>query len=396
MALARDLAAGETLVLFQPRLLVALGSWDVRGDIDVLRLARDASGALQILIADIKSSTAAKVEHRLQVAFYSEMVAALLAEAGIAADRIDLGILYRGPTDDAPAATASDRERRELERAQARDLLGVEDGLLELVADAEAYRGSVRDLVTGDRSTARRVMDEPFAAIPFHLTYKCDGCLYNEFCMKRSAETDDLSLLPHLTEQDKRALQRNGIATPGDLAALKELRREGRSRSTASSQERTELVPAAGKSALARRLAATWPVGQRLDELIHRARRYRRWKKDAIEALTYIPSKGYGSLPYSDDAQNPNLDPGLHRCPARLPARPDLPARRPGRRQRGWVENAGTAAERRSPERGSAGHPGQRGAPLRRLDRGHAAGDRRAGRLPTRRGRRAPDPPHLL
>ena len=74
------LAAGETLVLFQPRLLVALGSWDVRGDIDILRLARDPSGALQILIADIKSSTAAKVEHRLQVAFYAEMVAALLAE----------------------------------------------------------------------------------------------------------------------------------------------------------------------------------------------------------------------------------------------------------------------------------------------------------------------------
>ena len=66
-------------------------------------------------------------------------------------------------------------------------------------------------------------------------------------------------------------------------------------------------MPAPGKSALTRRLAATWPVGQRLDELIHRARRYRRWKKDAIDALTYIPSKGYGSLPYSDAAQNPNL-----------------------------------------------------------------------------------------
>ena len=138
VAETRALAAGETLVLFQPRLLVALGGWDVRGDIDILRLARDASGALQILIADIKSSTAAKVEHRLQVAFYAEMVAALLAEAGIAVDRrvqIDLGILYRGPTDDARPATASDRERRELERARARDLLGVEDGLLELIVE---------------------------------------------------------------------------------------------------------------------------------------------------------------------------------------------------------------------------------------------------------------------
>src|SRR5688500_13234515 len=123
VAETRALAAGETLVLFQPRLLVALGRWDVRGDIDILRLARDASGALQILIADIKSSTAAKVEHRLQVAFYAEMVAALFGEAGIAVDQdqMELGILYRGPTDDARPATASDRERREEERGRARD-----------------------------------------------------------------------------------------------------------------------------------------------------------------------------------------------------------------------------------------------------------------------------------
>ncbi len=103
VAHTRALAAGETLVLFQPRLLVTLGLWDVRGDIDVLRLSRDPSGSLHILIADIKSSTSAKVEHRLQVAFYAEMVAALLAGAGIAVDQIDLGILYRGPSDDAPS-----------------------------------------------------------------------------------------------------------------------------------------------------------------------------------------------------------------------------------------------------------------------------------------------------
>ncbi len=307
VALTRDLDPGKILVVFQPRLRVALGIWDVRGDIDVLRLSRDPSGALRILIADIKSSTSAKVEHRLQVAFYSEMVAALLAGAGIAVERIDLGVLYRGPSDDARPATEGDSARRDLERAQARDLLGVEDGLLELVADAESYRGSVRDLVTGDRSTTRRVAQEPFADIPFHLTYKCDGCLYNEFCMKRSAEGDDLSLLPHLTEQDKRALRRNGLSTTGGLAALKDLRREGRITVDGELQERTELVPAPGKSVLARRLAATWPVGPRLDELIHRARRYRRWKKDPVDALTYIPSKGYGSLPYCDAAQNPNL-----------------------------------------------------------------------------------------
>ena len=236
----------------------------------------------------------------------------------------------------------------------------------------------------------------PFAAIPFHLTYKCDGCLYNEFCMKRSAETDDLSLLPHLTEQDKRALQRNGIATTADLAALKDLRREGHVSVDGEIQERTELVPAPGKSALTRRLAATWPVGQRLDELIHRARRYRRWKKDAIDALTYIPSKGYGSLPYCDATQNPNL------IRIYLDAQHDYLLDRIYLlgalvvASEGGVETPGTAAQHRPPQRRSARHPGQGGAPLRRLDRGHPARHRRAGRSRCGGATARPHPPHLL
>ena len=79
--LARALPPGGVVVLFQPRLQVELDGWRLRGDVDILRLERDADGALHVLIADMKSSTAAKVEHRLQVAFYHEMLAALFAAA---------------------------------------------------------------------------------------------------------------------------------------------------------------------------------------------------------------------------------------------------------------------------------------------------------------------------
>jgi hypothetical protein len=48
-----------------------------------LRLARTPAGDLHILIADIKSSTAVKVEHRLQVACYAETLTALLDACGI-------------------------------------------------------------------------------------------------------------------------------------------------------------------------------------------------------------------------------------------------------------------------------------------------------------------------
>lgn len=297
---ARALAPGRTLVIFQARLLAAVAGWRLRGDVDILRMARDADGALHILIADMKSSTSAKVEHRLQVAFYHAMLTQLLAAAGIAHEPITLAILYRGPGGDAEpgrAAEPTEVARQETERAQAVHHFGVDDAYLELVADPDPYLGAVADLVTGPDSAARRAANAPFDTVPFHLTYKCDGCIYNEYCLKRAAEDDDLSLLPHLTQQDKNALQRAGLATTRQLAALKAFRDDSG----------PGLVTPAGNEALVRQLGATWPVGPRLDELIHRAKAYRRYAKDPGRALSYIPSKGYGSLPYVAAEQNPNL-----------------------------------------------------------------------------------------
>jgi hypothetical protein len=305
--LARELDPRESLALFQPRLHVSVGTWDLRGQPDIVRFERTAEGALRTLVIDVKSSTSPKVEHRLQVAFYLEMLSTLLRENGIAVDRIETGILYRGPADNARPESPEERERQETELRHAFELLGVDGSLLEIVADQEAYLESVRDLVTGELSTAQRVVEKPFEDLSFHLGYKCDGCLYNAFCMKRSAERDDLSLLPHLTEQDKRALQRHGVTTITTLAELKELHRKGSVNVDGEIQDINELAPFPETALLTRRLATTWPVGTRLDELIHRAKRYRRWKTKQGEALPYIPHKGYGSLPYSDAEQNPNL-----------------------------------------------------------------------------------------
>jgi len=308
LAEIRALSPGATLVLFQPRLHVRVEGWLIRGDVDILRLARDESGLLRALIVDIKSSTAARIEHRLQVAFYHEMLSTLLADEGIACAGIAMGVLYRGPVGEATSPCdgddAPDAARRERERAQALDLLGADTGLLEIVADPASYRDAVRDLVTGARSTAERVTATPFEEIPYHLTYKCDGCLYNEFCMKRSAEQDDLSLLPHLTAQDKNTLRHNKVRTIRQLAMLKEFRQdEARGAATPGG----ELVPAPGREALVGAISRAQPTGARLDELVHRARRYRRWKGDTLDSLSYIPNKGYGSLPYCDAGHNPNL-----------------------------------------------------------------------------------------
>lgn len=301
--LARSLAPGEVVIMTQPRLVVDLGDWRLRGDADIIRLERDRAGALSVLIVDAKSSTAAKIEHRLQVAFYDRMVATLFAAAGMPEVTIQTGILYRPGSDPRQSATAADLARIEREARQADELLGVQDGLLEIVAEPNVYRRSVADLVTKPGSVAERVSDEPFVALPYHLTFKCDGCLYNEFCMKWSAERDDLSLLPYIGEPEKAALQIAGVETIQELSRLKEPRRDPRT----GQVDRNVLEPVAASRELVNRLGGTWPIGPRLDELIHRARSYRRSKGDPVEGLSYIPSKGYGSLPFVGPDLNPNL-----------------------------------------------------------------------------------------
>jgi len=297
---ARALEPGAEILLLQPRLEAMVGEWRLRGDIDLLLLRRDEDGALHALIADMKSSTSAKMEHRLQVAFYHQMLDAVMTEAGAPLASITLGILYRGAADDRVDLTVEERSARQEQRELAQRYFGARSGLLELIADPAQYLQVAEDLVTGPTSTAARVADASLEDATFHLTYKCDGCLFNQFCMKWSAEHDDLSLLPHLTAQEKTALRRTGVTSMSSLAALKDL-------APVTKGTRPELVPAPGREELVRRLSATWPVGPRLDELIHRARRYRKWKRDPTEALSYIPHRGQGSLPFSSPDHNPNL-----------------------------------------------------------------------------------------
>ncbi len=304
VARTQDLLPGATTVLFQARLVVPLDGWMIRGDADILRLERDADGALRVLIADMKSSATAKVEHRLQVAFYHAMLAGLFTQEGVSVATIETAILYRGLLNLPADLPLDEIKRLNDQRDEARTFFGVEEGFLERVMDAEAYLDAVRDLVTGPDSTARQVITQPFAAVPYHLSRKCDGCLYNEFCMQWSAKQDDLSLLPHITALDKEALLRTGVRTVHALAGLKEFAPPD---SNGANRRSEVLVPVPGTEALVGRLATTWPVGPRLDELIHRARRYRQWKKEDVAALSYIPNKGHGSLPYMDATHNPNL-----------------------------------------------------------------------------------------
>lgn len=291
--IASKLNPHETVILLQVRLIVVLQGWEFRGDIDLVRLHRQMDGTLQILICDMKSSTKVKVEHRLQVAFYRLMLEQVFRNAQIDHEPIQLGILFRQPVD------PSEEEKLEMEPYQkaATVTLSLKDALLEVINDPEGYLQSARDLVLADDSVARRVAQTPFEEVPYCLSFKCDGCLYNSFCMKWSAEHEDLSLLPYVTTTEKDALHRAGITTIDELAKLKELNPDSKS-----------LIAVSGKEDIVKQLAAQWGIGPRLDELIHRARKFRQsMRHDQIEALSYIPETGNSTLPISTPDLNPNL-----------------------------------------------------------------------------------------
>ncbi len=298
VAEARKLAPGQSVLLFQVRLEAELHGWRLRGDVDLMRLERLADGPLHILIGDMKSTTEAKVEHRLQVAFYRLMLEHILTGGGIDHATIQTGILFRPPADPTP----DEEEETKPLREAALLVFGLDGSLLEVVANPDAYLQSAHDLVLGRDSIARKLAQAPFEAIPYSLSFKCDGCLYNEFCMKWSAEREDLSLLPYMTGTDKEALRRVGVTTVQALAALKDFA------PSTDCKRSNELVAAPGREAQVKRIAATWPVGPRLDELVHRARSFRRSvRKDGTQALSYVPGKGNSSLPVSKPDLNPNL-----------------------------------------------------------------------------------------
>jgi hypothetical protein len=297
VAEARSLRPGESVVLLQPRLEAELDGWTIRGDVDLLKLARASDGTLHALIADIKATAEVKVEHRLQVAFYRLMLERIFWNGDVSHEPIGLGVLFRPPADPTP----EDETRLGPPRDAARSAFGLDDALLELVADPDAYIRSARDLVLASDSVGRRVAGTEFDELPYCLSFKCDGCLYNEFCLKWSAEHEDLSLLPYVTGTEKEALRRAGVTAIRDLATLKEF-------APGEAGHKGELVPGPGREALVRQLAATWPVGPRLDELVHRARSFRRLvRKDGTPALGYIPGKGNSTLPVSRPDLNPDL-----------------------------------------------------------------------------------------
>jgi hypothetical protein len=279
---ARSLAPGGRVVVFQPRLRAEIDGWDLTGVADAIDFRRSGDGTLSAFIIDFKSTTSARMEHRLQIAFYDEMLRAIFAAEDTPLD-VELGILYRGTPGD---GARSDDPALIAQLDDAIETFGI-DGYLERIEDPAALRRDVRSLVLDEKSEAHRNLAMPFEQLPYNLNFVCDGCLYQQLCLRQSAETDDLSLIPFMQPAQKQSLHLAKIRHCADLATVP--------------------LPAESKSTEYRKLAMAPALGAGLDDLIARARTYRASKGDPWKKDTWLHDPGQSSIPRCDTEFHPNL-----------------------------------------------------------------------------------------
>lgn len=254
-------------VLLQARIEGRIGSFVARGIADLVIVEPGESG-LRVTVGDAKASRRDKPEHRIQVAFYARVIRQLAARAGVDIREM-LGCIWRvpqGPDDEQPA-----------------------------LFDLEAYEEAVELLLDGESGVAR-IAGSAREDARFHLSYKCDGCLYNALCMRDAADGEGLELVPFMTMRDRGALERHGVHTVQALAELKGLPAKGDYSSPLPDRAPAEILSV---------LNAEWPLGANLDLHVQRARAAARNWHPEVESLRWMHGAGFGTLP--DPAAFPGL-----------------------------------------------------------------------------------------
>jgi hypothetical protein len=176
------------------------------GKPDILKVTIE-DGVPVFRIIDVKATQQATVFHKAQVAFYALMLRAMLRQNGMDGQIDDEGEIWHLP---ANGVTGDGEHEKESFRLH---------GYIALVEDF--FRNQV------PRFKTRHVgpgVDDTF----FHLYFKCEQCPYLAHCHQAidrpAADRWDLSAVPGVTHESKRALQRLGFRTVGELARAQNLR----------------------------------------------------------------------------------------------------------------------------------------------------------------------------
>ncbi|MDQ2683844.1 MAG: ATP-binding protein, partial [Chloroflexota bacterium] len=267
---------GERFLVSQASVSGNLGRWRVQDSRpDIVLVERNDGDRLNLLVMDFKAARSVELAARLQVAIYRRLIEERFPDA-----TVHEGILYRPPVAPEESWTADQIAHR----VAAEVRLGIaSEALLALSDRPEQYRHLLDRMVAGDDSLANRIAAEDFANLAFHLNSKCDGCLFNQFCIRSVREMDNLSGVPLLSERHKRQLEAHGIATVSALASL----------DIANTAMDGELLTAPG-------------LGHRLPELVARGRALKAW--DAGAPLNaWLDGGSLSTLPAISPTRNANL-----------------------------------------------------------------------------------------
>lgn len=250
---------------YQPSLDGRLGSWLAGGRADLIEATRDAEGVFRLVVIDIKASARETVGFRLQVAFYVVLLETSAAAHNLTISEIGGAIAAR----DSEFAAGKWNE-----------------------FDLTLFKDEIGRLVAAPDSDVARAARATFEESQYHLGHHCDGCPYNSICFVDSAEREDLSLVPHLTATEKRALHEQSIWSVSELAEL--MTYVGHS-----------MEVARGREAEAANVIDHRALGTRLPVLTQRARAALSRNDKTVEHRRALYGSSWGTLP--DAGQYPDL-----------------------------------------------------------------------------------------
>jgi hypothetical protein len=242
---------------YQPGLDGYIGGWACGGRADLIEVTSLPDGTFDCLVIDIKASPRETVGYRLQVAFYAVLLSELMREGGLSVSALHGAIAARD------SEFAPDKWN---------------------TFDLSLFMDEIERLIAAPDSDVARAAAVDFSSAQYHLGNHCDGCPYNALCFVDTAEREDLSLVPHLTSTEKRALHAEDVRSVRELADLMEYAARG-------------VEVAEGREADVARIGARWPLASRLPVLTQRAKAALAHQDKSIEHRRALYGTDWGSLP---------------------------------------------------------------------------------------------------
>lgn len=276
-----DMEAGEAVLLYEAPLCEEIEIWPIGGRADVIALWFDEEGFLNAHVLEIKASWKRKSYHQIQATIYALLLEQALQELGLSHE-ISAGVIHR---------------EQDVEEIDIGDLPSF---------DLETRRADVKRLLA-EGGKVDRILEKDVEDVKYQLNAKCNNCIFNESCFTRAIEGKSTALLG-LTIGEQKALERHGIETVEQVAALKEPPRKPMPWIYDNLEPRTD------QEELVNALLNEPAIGRKLDQVIQRAQsmlgQVHPGHEDGREEpfASFYVGAGNGTLP--DDDPNDALNVG--------------------------------------------------------------------------------------